>query len=83
MNDSAFRNNYWACYSTTLGSLLHEFSHILNLGHNKNGIMARGFDDIYTFFKIQSKECSCYCPEIRKVKFLILRLNLINIYIFN
>jgi len=47
MNDSAYRNVYWACYSTTLGSLLHEFSHILDIGHNLTGIMARGFDDLY------------------------------------
>lgn len=40
--DSAFRNTHSACYSTTLGSLLHEFSHVLDIGHNSSGIMARG-----------------------------------------
>jgi hypothetical protein len=37
LNDTAFRNTFSACYSTTLGSLLHEFSHILDLGHDING----------------------------------------------
>ena len=72
MNDSAFRNTYWACYSTTLGGLLHEFSHILDLGHNINGIMARGFDDVYKFFKNEIKECTCYSSEYLKVIFLII-----------
>ncbi len=63
MNDTAFRNTYWACYSTTLGSLLHEFSHILDLGHNLNGIMARGFDDLYRFFTIHFEHCSCYLNQ--------------------
>jgi hypothetical protein len=60
MNDSAFRNTNWAVYSTTLGSLLHEFLHILDLGHNLTGVMARGFDDLYKFFTIQFEKCVCY-----------------------
>ncbi len=60
MNDTAFRNTYWAAYSTSLGSLLHEFSHILDLGHNKTGIMARGFDDLFAFFTINFDNCFCY-----------------------
>lgn len=67
MNDSAFRNTYWACYATTLGSLLHEFSHVLDLGHNQMGIMHRGFDDLDTYFKINAKTCFCYEP-ISQVK---------------
>lgn len=60
MNDSGFRNTYSDCYSTTLGSLLHEFSHILDLGHDYDGIMHRGFDHLKRFFTIQSDNCSCY-----------------------
>jgi hypothetical protein len=71
MNDSAFRNTNWAVYSTTLGSLLHEFSHILDLGHNLTGIMARGFDDLYKFFTIQFDKCDCYA-EYSKVSLLSL-----------
>jgi hypothetical protein len=66
MNDSAFRNTYWACYSTTLGSLLHEFSHILDLGHNANGIMARGFDDLFRFFTVQFNQCNCYSITVNR-----------------
>lgn len=60
MNDSAFRNTYWACYSTSLGSLLHEMSHIVDLGHNKTGIMARGFDNLHLFFTVNLQACTCY-----------------------
>ena len=64
-NDSGYRNTNWACYSTTLGSLLHEFSHTLNLGHNLKGIMARGFDDLANFFTFKSAE-ACYCYSLYK-----------------
>ena len=59
-NDSSFRNTNGACYATTLGSLLHEFSHIVDIGHNLDGIMARGFDDLDRFFTIKFKSCDCY-----------------------
>ncbi len=65
MNDSAFRNTYWACYSTTLGSLLHEISHILDLGHDLSGIMYRGFDDLDRFFNINFDECNCYSMHMK------------------
>ena len=60
INDTAFRNTYWAAYSTSIGSLLHEFSHVLDLGHNQTGIMARGFDDFFAFPTINFKYCFCY-----------------------
>ncbi len=64
MNDSAGRNTYWACYSTTLGSLLHELSHVLDVGHSTRGIMARGFENFYAFFTINFQTCKCYSNEI-------------------
>ena len=72
MNDSAFRNTYWACYSTTLGGLLHEFSHILDIGHNLTGIMARGFDDLNQFFTINFSHCSCFLQHenVRPILFI-------------
>ena len=60
INDTAFRNTRWAAYSTSLGSLLHELSHIFDLGHNKSGIMARGFDDLFAFFTVNFNNCFCY-----------------------
>ncbi len=66
MNDSAFRNKNWSVYSTTLGSLLHEFSHIFDLGHNLDGIMSRGFDDLYKFFIVDFDKCYCYI-DVSKV----------------
>lgn len=67
MNDTGFRNTYASCYSTTLGSLLHEFSHILDIGHNHEGIMARGFDDLFSFFTINFEKCFCY-SELNQMK---------------
>lgn len=63
--DSAFKNTNSACYSTTLGSLLHEFSHILDIGHNTTGIMARGFDDLCRFFTISFTQCNCYSDLVK------------------
>ena len=43
------------CYSTTLGSALHELGHALNLVHAETGIMARGFEDIDVFFTVKNQ----------------------------
>jgi hypothetical protein len=47
---SHFRGTRWACFSTTLGAACHELGHTFDLGHQPEGIMARGFDDIFTVF---------------------------------
>ena len=47
-----YRGTYGGCFSTTLGALVHELGHSLDLGHTENGIMARGFDDMDRFFSI-------------------------------
>ncbi|CAH1961275.1 unnamed protein product [Acanthoscelides obtectus] len=39
-----------SCFSTTLGSVLHELYHTFDLGHSKDGIMGRGFDNICKVF---------------------------------
>lgn len=45
-----FRGTFGGCFATTLGALIHELGHSLDLGHTENGIMARGFDDMDRFF---------------------------------
>ncbi|XP_022902516.2 uncharacterized protein [Onthophagus taurus] len=50
LNDSCYRNTLGACFSTTLGSVLHELCHTFDLGHTQGGVMGRGFDDIHEFF---------------------------------
>lgn len=45
-----FRGTLGACFSTTLGSVLHELFHTFDLGHTENGVMGRGFDNIYKIF---------------------------------
>jgi len=67
MDDSAYRGTYGGCFATTLGALVHELGHSLDLGHTENGIMARGFDDMDRFFSI--------CPGNTKSEHLIMRRN--------
>ncbi|KAG5899909.1 hypothetical protein JTB14_002461 [Gonioctena quinquepunctata] len=50
LDDSCYRGTIGACFSTTLGSVLHELFHTFDLGHTDEGIMGRGFDNIYKVF---------------------------------
>ncbi|XP_018329441.1 uncharacterized protein LOC108739853 [Agrilus planipennis] len=50
LDDSCYRGTIAGCYSTTLGSALHELCHTLDLGHTRTGIMGRGFNNIQDFF---------------------------------
>ncbi|CAE1320900.1 unnamed protein product [Acanthosepion pharaonis] len=56
MDDSAYREYYWANYATGLGASLHELGHTFDLAHTKTGIMARGFDDIHRVFTVQRNQ---------------------------
>ena len=46
------RGTYGGSFATTLGALIHELGHTLDLGHTESGIMARGFDDMDRFFSL-------------------------------
>lgn len=52
MDDSAYREYYWANYATGLGASLHELGHTFDLAHTPSGIMARGFDDLHKVFVV-------------------------------
>lgn len=54
LDDSNYRGTFGTCYSTTLGSVLHELCHTFNLGHAEVGIMSRGFDDVRDIFLVDS-----------------------------
>ncbi|XP_044754159.1 putative zinc metalloproteinase YIL108W [Coccinella septempunctata] len=56
LDDSGYRGTLGACFSTSLGSVLHELGHTFDLGHTKSGIMARGFDNIYKVFTPHSED---------------------------
>ena len=55
MDDSCYKGTLGACFSTTLGSVLHELCHTFDLGHTEVGIMGRGFDDIYKDFLCEER----------------------------
>ncbi|BFZ04776.1 hypothetical protein BsWGS_07815 [Bradybaena similaris] len=55
MDDSAYRQYYWANYATGLGASLHELGHTFDLAHTPSGIMARGFDDLHKVFTVQRR----------------------------
>lgn len=48
----SFRGTYGTCFTTTLGSVLHELCHTFDLGHTHEGIMDRGFDNLHNFFMV-------------------------------
>ena len=55
MDDSGYRGTVGGCVATTLGSVLHELGHTLDLGHTEAGIMARGFDDLDSLLTVMSE----------------------------
>lgn len=55
MDDSGYRGTFGGCFSTTLGSVFHELGHTFDLGHTKDGIMGRGFDNIDRVFTLGEK----------------------------
>lgn len=57
MDDSGYRGTLGGCFATTLGSVLHELGHTFDLGHTKDGIMGRGFDNIDKLFIVEEKKC--------------------------
>ena len=44
------RHTHGACFATSLGAVIHELGHSLDLVHSDEGIMARGFDDLNIYF---------------------------------
>ncbi|XP_066246517.1 uncharacterized protein [Euwallacea similis] len=56
LDDSCYRGTRGGCFSTTVGSALHELYHTFDLGHTENGVMGRGFDNINKFFVADSLE---------------------------
>ncbi|CAH1131399.1 unnamed protein product [Ceutorhynchus assimilis] len=56
LDDSCYRGTQGSCFSTTLGSVLHELYHTFDLGHTKTGVMGRGFDNISKFFTFEDDD---------------------------
>lgn len=56
MDDSGYRGTLGGCFATTLGSVFHELGHTFDLGHTKDGIMGRGFDNLDRVFTVGDKK---------------------------
>lgn len=54
LDDSNYRKTYGGCFSTTLGSLLHEICHTWDLAHTATGMMGNDIDFIHRFFLNQN-----------------------------
>lgn len=57
MDDSNYRFTHGGCYSTNLGSTLHELGHTFDLGHTNDGLMGKDVDFVRKVFssKIQTE----------------------------
>lgn len=53
--DLSHKNTIGACFSSSLGSALHELCHIFDLGHTENGVMGKNFSDLYQEFVLNPK----------------------------
>uniref|UniRef100_A0A224YLT2 Metalloprotease n=1 Tax=Rhipicephalus zambeziensis TaxID=60191 RepID=A0A224YLT2_9ACAR len=56
MDDSNYRGTLSACYSSTLGGVLHELGHTFGLGHTTDGIMGHGFHDISCIYTVSTDD---------------------------
>lgn len=63
MDDSCYRGTIGGCVATTLGSVLHELGHTLDLGHTNDGIMSRGFDDLDSVVTLASDRFGRKIPK--------------------
>ena len=63
MDDSCYRGTIGGCVATTLGSVLHELGHTLDLGHTNEGIMSRGFDDLDSVLTLASERVGRKYPK--------------------
>lgn len=50
LDDSNYRKTYGGCFSTSLGSLVHELGHIFDLAHTETGLMGNDIDYVHRFF---------------------------------
>ena len=50
LDDSNYRKTYGGCFSTSLGSLIHEMGHIFDLAHTETGLMGNDIDFVHRFF---------------------------------
>lgn len=52
------RGTIGGCFATSLGAVIHEVGHCLDLEHTNDGIMARGFDDLDFYFTVMERTTS-------------------------
>lgn len=50
LDDSNYRKTYGGCFSTCLGTLIHEIGHVFDCGHTLTGLMGNDIDYVHRFF---------------------------------
>lgn len=74
LDDSNYRGTYGGCFSTFLGSLIHELGHCFDLGHTNTGLMGTDIDHVHRFFlcqnftEIMPKRIISNCQPIEKAE---------------
>lgn len=74
LDDSNYRRTYGGCFSTYLGSLIHEIGHMFDLGHTTTGLMGNDIDFVHRFFmsenftEIMPKRNVANCQQEAKVE---------------
>lgn len=64
MDDSNYRGTLSACYSSSLGGVLHELGHTFGLGHTADGIMGHGFHDISCIYTVSADDSESVANHI-------------------
>ncbi|XP_077534257.1 uncharacterized protein LOC144146165 [Haemaphysalis longicornis] len=67
MDDSNYRGTLSACYSSSLGGVLHEMGHTFGLGHTAEGIMGHGFHDIAHVYTVSDRDVEDVWGNFRSV----------------
>lgn len=72
LDESNYRKTYGGCFSTFLGSLIHEMGHTFDLAHTSTGIMGTDIDYVHRFFLCQNftevmpKRIISNCQQVEK-----------------
>ena len=56
MDHSGYGGTFGACFAASLGSMIHELGHCLDLVHDEDGVMGKRFTQIHRFFVEKNRD---------------------------